>query len=247
LTSPRTLTDNPFCSEMSLVHPALTDSPLLREMLANPMRFGEAIHKSSFAPGQGVREVVPGPRSPPRRHIHLNGAASTSATQSPLQNGTPNSNGYARGTPNEAGPSTPSSLRRPTESLDRRSAGPSSTPVSLKGKSKDVAPPTPTSSKGVTYNAPLYQAVTDLSWPEPMAHYKRPAAGLYNPSMACYANATLQVIMHTPPVLRIAHTHDSSRCTLTSPFYVKPPMEGRLAHILQVCGGTTGASACCAP
>ncbi|EIW73246.1 hypothetical protein TREMEDRAFT_22812, partial [Tremella mesenterica DSM 1558] len=52
----------------------------------------------------------------------------------------------------------------------------------------------------------------DLSWPEILRGTKKRAAGLYNPSQACYANATLQVLFHTPPFLRIASAHQSQSC-----------------------------------
>ncbi|WVQ94215.1 hypothetical protein IAU59_001293 [Kwoniella sp. CBS 9459] len=53
----------------------------------------------------------------------------------------------------------------------------------------------------------------DLTWPDSLVSAKRAsAAGLYNPSMACYANATLQVLLHTPPVLRIALAHNQDTC-----------------------------------
>jgi hypothetical protein len=32
-------------------------------------------------------------------------------------------------------------------------------------------------------------------------------AGLHNPSMACYVNSTMQVMLHTPPLLSEAYAH----------------------------------------
>ncbi|WWC90143.1 uncharacterized protein L201_005076 [Kwoniella dendrophila CBS 6074] len=58
----------------------------------------------------------------------------------------------------------------------------------------------------------LYKKQIDLSWPKPISTLTRPSAGLHNPSMACYANATLQVLLHTPPVLRVAMEHQEDQC-----------------------------------
>lgn len=55
-----------------------------------------------------------------------------------------------------------------------------------------------------------------LAWPDSVSSYNRPAAGLQNPSMACYANATLQILLHTPPVLMAALEHEINAC--------KPPI-----------------------
>ncbi|CAD6585737.1 MAG: hypothetical protein TREMPRED_004229 [Tremellales sp. Tagirdzhanova-0007] len=74
-------------------------------------------------------------------------------------------------------------------------------------------PTSPTSDrKGKSTISPQHTADIDLSWPPSIAGLRRPAAGLYNPSMACYANATLQILLHTPPVLRIAQKHNPSEC-----------------------------------
>jgi ubiquitin carboxyl-terminal hydrolase 36/42 len=59
----------------------------------------------------------------------------------------------------------------------------------------------------------LYDGEIDLTWPGRIAQ-KTKAAGLYNPSMACYANATLQILLHTPPVLHMAMAHVGSKCEL---------------------------------
>jgi ubiquitin carboxyl-terminal hydrolase 36/42 len=53
----------------------------------------------------------------------------------------------------------------------------------------------------------------ELEWPSLPS--TRPA-GLFNPSMACYSNATLQMLLHTPPLLNLVKDHDprSCRCPL---------------------------------
>ncbi|GMK57015.1 hypothetical protein CspeluHIS016_0308550 [Cutaneotrichosporon spelunceum] len=52
----------------------------------------------------------------------------------------------------------------------------------------------------------------DMSWPQLPA--SRPP-GLFNPSMACYSNATLQMLLHTPPLLNFVMAHDSRTCQLS--------------------------------
>lgn len=63
----------------------------------------------------------------------------------------------------------------------------------------------------------LHTAEIDLAWPDLLANMKRPA-GLVNNTMACYSNATLQVLLHTPPVLHmaIAHTDCESARAITA-------------------------------
>lgn len=96
---------------------------------------------------------------------------------------------------------------------DEQTAPSSSRLVTPPKRSLQNGPPTPSSErKGKSPIKPLYPADIDLSWPSPFASLRRPAAGLYNPSMACYANATLQVLLHTPPVVRIIHGHDPPNC-----------------------------------
>jgi hypothetical protein len=58
----------------------------------------------------------------------------------------------------------------------------------------------------------IHSGEIDLSWPNNLASVTRAAAGMHNPSMACYANATVQVLMHTPPVLRMAFAHEAESC-----------------------------------
>ncbi|BEJ11864.1 hypothetical protein CspHIS471_0203240 [Cutaneotrichosporon sp. HIS471] len=53
----------------------------------------------------------------------------------------------------------------------------------------------------------------DLSWPQLAAN--RPP-GLFNPSMACYSNATLQMLLHTAPLLNLVIAHDSRTCQLSN-------------------------------
>lgn len=171
-----------------MVPPQSHQGGVLQSMLDNPLAFGPPVTKSALSSTIGTREVKPGPPSPPRRQAHPNQA--------------------------HAGPSTlrlngevhESKINLKTGEPDPRTV--MSTPTR---KGKELASPsqtTPVKEKG------LYTADIDLTWPSHMINLKRPAAGLYNPSMACYANATLQVLLHTPPVLRIAQNHDEDTCKL---------------------------------
>ncbi|WVF66606.1 hypothetical protein IAT40_001346 [Kwoniella sp. CBS 6097] len=117
----------------------------------------------------------------------------------------------------DAGPSTStravngsnssSSLNgRQTETPDGKLASSVHTPI------KNATISTPTTKTPQRDNTTVGSEI-DLSWPERLLTAKRAsAAGLYNPSMACYANATLQVLLHTPPVLRIALAHNEATC-----------------------------------
>ena len=77
-------------------------------------------------------------------------------------------------------------------------------------------PVTPPSRKG---KEPARAGYSELAWPTHLAQLKRSGAGLNNPSMACYANATLQVLLHTPPVLERILAHASENCTQGSKGY----------------------------
>jgi len=116
-------------------------------------------------------------------------------------------------------PHRPAQLDGPTRSSQANGHASSSTshlvtpPKTSQQTSLSTVPTTPPSDrKGKSPDTSLYPADIDLTWPSSVASLRTPAAGLYNPSMACYANATLQVILHTPPVLRIAQGHDPPTC-----------------------------------
>ncbi|WWC57644.1 uncharacterized protein I303_100176 [Kwoniella dejecticola CBS 10117] len=80
----------------------------------------------------------------------------------------------------------------------------------------------PTKKQSQPYQPPihpddLHQVPISLAWPEViMSGERSAAAGLYNPGMACYANATLQVLLHTPPVLSMALDHQKGQCLRSS-------------------------------
>lgn len=172
-------------------------STILKDMLASAsqMAFSEPVGKNAFAIGGGVREIAPGPRSPKGKG-----------------NGTPN--GHAS-LPRVNGHAS----REDEEEEDDEPDSPSPSKAKA-GPSKIIGPVMPTSTRKGKEPASnpkervLYEDPIDLTWPLAMRTRKSSAAGLYNPSMACYANATLQVLLHTPPVLRIAASHDSKNCKL---------------------------------
>lgn len=238
---------------MSLLSTGKPDVPhLLNDLLSKPIQFGEVVHKSSFAPGQGVREVMPGPKSPLRGLLNLEtpvpkavkpaeaGVAGSGARR--VSNGQVNG---MNGASASAGPSTPAKDRTPVHrststpnghqspavangvSLSAKQkgkaraddSGATSSPATANAKALKNLPnlpntPATNGSKAAAGGKALYAQLgpDDLAWPDPFARVKRPAAGLHNPSMACYANATLQVIMHTPPFLRIAKDHSEETC-----------------------------------
>lgn len=178
-------------------------SSVLSDMLASAqqMAFSDPVGKNAIALGAGVREIAPGPRSP-KANGHANGHASLPKVtgHTPKQaNG--NGNGHHQ-EESDDGPDSPS----PSKAGPSKPIGPVlPSPSSRKGK-EPASAPTPRKER-VLYEDPI-----NLTWPDKMKTRKSAAAGLYNPSMACYANATLQVLLHTPPVLRIAQSHEPKNC-----------------------------------
>lgn len=198
-------------------------------MLANAPKFGEPIVKGAWASGSGTREVIPGPRSPPpsRRHL-VNGYGHTNGVD---VSRTPKQAEHTEAGPSTSTPAPPSStlssnissIRKPFIGPQIPSSHTLPSPIttpSRKGKEKSLpsspaisssqsAPVTPRATK--PGDQLLYNGTIELTWPSPIASQKS-APGLYNPSMACYANATLQVLLHTPPVLHMALAHDPNHC-----------------------------------
>lgn len=202
-------------------------SSLLKDMLATEMRFGEPVGKNTWDIGSGVREILPGPRSP---------KANGNALSMVNGNGNGKNQGKSEGEEEEeeseeevereddrtmAG-QTPKKTQNATSSSSTL-IGPSLPPhlatPSRKGKepasSSNLSSPSSTPRAGGSLTTrSLHEDPIDLSWPTHLRARNQSSAGLYNPSMACYANATLQVLLHTPPVLRIAQTHITDDCKL---------------------------------
>lgn len=133
------------------------------------------------------------PKGTPKAKALANGHATANGTPNGrprLANGTPN--GSAKKALANGHASTPKGVPNGTPSET-----PNGTPVSSGKKNK---------AKGAKNAA----VSLDLTWPQEFR--SRSAAGLVNGSMACYANATLQVILHTPPVLKVALGHDREDC-----------------------------------
>jgi ubiquitin carboxyl-terminal hydrolase 36/42 len=184
----------------SHVHSANTGP--LRDLLAHPLAFGQPVTKSSQDLDNCTKTVIPGPPSPGSFHRTLTNG-STSAIASPAKFESKNDLRIASQPTLEASTSTPRpsspgpSIRTPIR--NERASSPSR-------KGKEISS-TPSNKQSIARKTEI-----DVSWPEQLINLKRPAAGLHNPSMACYANATLQVLLHTPPVLRIAQAHDPRLC-----------------------------------
>ncbi|WVW81323.1 hypothetical protein I302_103314 [Kwoniella bestiolae CBS 10118] len=199
---------------------SLDNNTLLKSMLDNPIEFSKGIHRQNVSLLQNKMKIVqPGPPSPPRGSKQLvNGFNKVVKSQekeegeedeednlesrdvSDHEEETRLVNGMTKlsnGTTTQKQLPTPNPTQPPSSS---------STSISPKAQSFPS-----------TYRPPinpddLYKSHIELSWPAPISTVKRPAAGLNNPSMACYANATLQVLLHTPPVLRIAMEHEEGKC-----------------------------------
>lgn len=205
----RMSTANPPLPPAPAPLPLQTDSPFLREMLSHPIQFGEVYSKSSFAPTMGVREVMPGPPSPPSHHSMLHSADFQNAEAGPST--PPQQNGFIGPIALPPGPATSTPLRS-QNGTPKAPEQVNGTPV--KGGEGRT---TPSPHKGKARESdlpPLFPPipVSSLSWPATLRGRKEPAAGLNNPSMACYANATLQVLLHTPALLGIMEGH--TKCKL---------------------------------
>lgn len=194
---------------------------LIENMLAAKQHFGEPVGKNTLDLKSGVREVLPGPRSP---KVNGNGHLPNGHGKGNLDIG----DGESEGEEDEESSkeSTPSKDTVAEASSSSTLIGPTlpahlSTP-SRKGKetanSSPFTPlPTPRTPRAAAGGRSLHEDPIDLTWPTHLRARKQSAAGLYNPSMACYANATLQVLLHTPPVLRIAQSHTVTDCKSSLP------------------------------
>lgn len=216
----------------------------LKEMLENKLLFGEPTQRASFAPTTGLREVFPGPPSPPRSLLRLEPLKEVKEVDERHEEekgemgGTKDLEVKKRV---QLGPMTPPHLRR-KPSRSRSLSGsptPSSRPITkttntiktaeppspspnkkkklVNGTSSVPQPPRPSLATSSSSTPSLHPPITDheLLFPKLSENNKRQAAGLYNPSMACYANATLQVMMHTPPFVRELVAHESKDCEFT--------------------------------
>lgn len=163
---------------------------------------------------------MPGPRSPKANGHSLPGTPATGKSSKSIrdaaghQDDEEGDDSPSPSRPKVAGPTASSSkLIGPALPAHLASGTPTATPTR---KGKEVASPSTTTSTprtgGAAATRPLHEDPIDLTWPTHLRTRKHSSAGLINPSMACYANATLQVLLHTPPVLRIASSHDTEHC-----------------------------------
>jgi hypothetical protein len=190
-------------------------STVLQDMLASAskMPFGEPVGKNTWAINSGVREITAGPRSP-KMNGKVNGHGNTNGHTS--VNGKTNGHGNASDSSEEDeedGSPSPSKSAQAGPS-GSKIIGPMPPTPTRKGKepaSSHVDSPNKSRANGPTGRI-LHKDPIELSWPVQLRNRKQSAAGLFNPSMACYANATLQVLLHTPPVLRMAQAHGSGDC-----------------------------------
>lgn len=185
---PKMTAASPFLFQSSL-----HDTGLIREMLSNPLKFGAPVAKKGLGFEAGMKEVASEPESPKLANKLLNNVKDEVKDDKEVElaakvKSQKQLNGNAE------------NIRRVNTQLAKQSVSP---PSPAKARLSDA-------NEGKNTQG-LFPSTFDLSWPETIATAKR-AAGLHNPSMACYANATLQILLHTPPVLRIALTHDEGSC-----------------------------------
>ncbi|WVQ85376.1 hypothetical protein IAT38_007541 [Cryptococcus sp. DSM 104549] len=183
-----------------LFQSALHDTGLIAEMLASPLKFGPPVVKQVYGFEEGMREVVAEPRSPKSPVKALPGVNGVKAGKKAQETEESEEEEEEEIVETETEDEKPKKPKADKTTKPSRPTSPTPAPASSPAKTAS-----PKKALG------LHPGTFDLSWPEPIAHAKR-AAGLFNPSMACYANATLQVLLHTPPVLRIALEHDEGSC-----------------------------------
>ena len=190
------------------------NSSLLADYAKTPVAFGPPSFRSSAAVTGGVREVMMGPRSPLRGYAAL------------MSGGSGEVNGHGQGAVNGNGKKegvSGSSTLNGSSVTNISSSAPSSSRTLV-----DATPAASPSRKGKEVQTPTKQTIStppsgsevDLRWPAQFAGLKRAGAGLDNPSMACYANATLQVLLHTPPVLAKALEHNRESCKWDEKNYI---------------------------
>lgn len=206
---------------------------LIENMLAAKQHFGEPVGKNTLDLKSGVREVLPGPRSPkangnlhlPNGHGHgkMNGHGKHDIGEGESEGEEQDEEEEEKSkasTPSKDEASSSSTLIGPT--LPPHLTTPSrkgKEPATSSAASSPFTPlPTPRAPRAAAGRS-LYEDPIDLTWPTQLRARKQSAAGLYNPSMACYANATLQVLLHTPPVLRIAQSHTVADCRSSHNFF----------------------------
>ncbi|KIR51079.1 ubiquitin carboxyl-terminal hydrolase Ubp16 [Cryptococcus gattii Ru294] len=176
-----------------LFQSSLHDTGLIHEMLSNPLKFGAPVAKKGLGFEGGMKEVASEPESPKLANKQLNNVK------------------------DEVKDDKEAELAAKVKSQKQFNGNAENTQrVNTQLTNQSVSPPSPANARLSDANEGkntqgLFPSTFDLSWPETIATAKR-AAGLHNPSMACYANATLQILLHTPPVLRIALTHDEGSC-----------------------------------
>ncbi|WWC67264.1 uncharacterized protein I206_101172 [Kwoniella pini CBS 10737] len=215
----------------------LGNENLLQQFLNNPISFSEPIHRQDLKVGDGLRVVKNGPPSPPSTKRSLNGSKKLILSQPGLKD-EDNENeseeeeedGLIKGKSNLPNGLDISDMQKqlPTPATTQPSSSNTLSAASPIKPNLAIQPQSQSLNKSSTLITPkkgyqstinpddLYQIPIDLSWPESISSIKRPAAGLNNPGMACYANATLQVLLHTPPVLSIAMEHEEEKCIRSS-------------------------------
>ncbi|KAL1407132.1 hypothetical protein Q8F55_006546 [Vanrija albida] len=172
---------------------------------------------ASRSPSPAGLPTPPATQATPRRIAPVTTAASSSKPEpaSPAAPATPTSLPSRKGKERELGAN---GAPKPNGTPKTTGSTPNGTPnghAHAHGngpKANGSARPAPKAAAASSAGAGLHPPIDDLAWPEPIASAKRPAAGLHNGSMACYTNATLQVLLHTPPVLRVALAHDAASC-----------------------------------
>jgi ubiquitin carboxyl-terminal hydrolase 36/42 len=188
------------------------NSSLLADYAKAPLDFGPASYRASAVVSGGVREVMMGPRSPLRGYAAL----AASGSGGGVVNGHERGHGAVNGIGKDNGKEGSSG----SSTLDGSVVDPSSSGSSSSRTLVEATPAGSPARKGKEGRTPTKQtnptgasgAEVDLRWPAQFAGLKRAGAGLENPSMACYANATLQVLLHTPPVLAKALAHSREGC-----------------------------------
>ncbi|KAL7420216.1 hypothetical protein Q5752_005183 [Cryptotrichosporon argae] len=159
--------------------------------------------QSSPAPKRRIQPVPQPPAQPAAGPSSPKLPAASRALSVPVDRGA---------TPPALKPVGLSSPLRPHPAGPSRSSPPSESPASTP-RARGAGPSMPAPQPRRKADGHLHGDVC-TAWPERYRDISKGAAGLFNGSMACYVNATLQVVLHTPPVLAVLGAHHEADCVL---------------------------------
>lgn len=198
--STRTLEFVPYAQARVLALGQDARSVVMTARSPSPPAYGATQRPITSAPRRITPKLIPAPSSPVASSSSANTVAPSPAVSAP---NTPSRKGKERqvATPNGTPGVTPNG-KTPNGAVNGSAGGLPNGSAKSSPKKEARSPKVPKlDAKNVLYTGDI-----GLAWPDKFAIARRPA-GLVNNAMACYSNATLQVLLHTPPVLQMVLEH----------------------------------------